>query len=318
MLVSRRTYAAEMMAMLMVSGRAHAAGDNRPETVARVPDGAASRHVTVNGVHLHYVLAGSGDPVLLVHGWPETWYAWRKVIPVLAARFTVVAPDMRGYGDSERPAGGYDKVTVATDLHELMRSLGFGRVHLVAQDMGGPVGYAYAASFPADVSDFVFIESAIPGFGLEASMDVAHGGSWHMGFNMTQGINDLLVAGRERPFIEYFYRRGTLHPDALTPADIDEYARTYAAGGLVASFNYYRTLLDDAKVNREKLAVNRLVLPVLSLAAEKGLGDFSHASIAQVADHVERQTIAGARHFLVQDQPQAAAEAILGFLTRTK
>ncbi|MQY27410.1 alpha/beta fold hydrolase [Nocardia aurantia] len=293
-------------------------GDGRPALRAPVPDGATSRYATVNGVRLHYVIAGSGDPVLLLHGWPETWYAWRKVVPALAARFTVVAPDMRGYGDSERPADGYDKVTVATDLHELMRSLGFGRVHLVAQDMGGPVGFAYAASFPADVRDFVFIESAVPGFGLEASMDVAHGGSWHMGFNMAQGINEVLVAGRERPFIEYFYRRGTLHPDALTPTDIDEYARSYAAGGLVASFNYYRTLLDDAKVNRDRLAVKQLALPVLSLAAEKGFGDLSHASITQVANHVERRTIAGAKHFLVQDQPQAAAAAILSFLTRTE
>lgn len=301
-----------------MSEGAPAAGDERPATPAPVPDGAASRYATVNGVRLHYVVAGSGDPVLLLHGWPETWYAWRKVIPVLAARFTVVAPDMRGYGDSERPAGGYDKVTVATDVHELMGSLGFGRVHLVVQDMGGPVGFAYAASFPADVRDFVFIESAVPGFGLEAAMDVAHGGSWHMGFNMAQGISELLVAGRERAFIEYFYRRGTLHPDALTRADIDEYARSYVAGGLVASFNSYRTLFDDAKVNREKLAVNRLALPVLSLAAEKGFGGLSHASIAQVADHVEQQTIADAKHFLVQDQPQAAAEAILNFLTRTQ
>ncbi len=315
MLLSRRATAAGMTAMLMGPGRSLAAGNDRLPP-APVPDGAASRFATVNGVRLHYVIAGSGDPVLLVHGWPETWYAWRKVIPVLASRFTVVAPDMRGYGDSERPSGGYDKVMVATDLRELMRSLGFDRVHLVAQDMGGPVGYAYAASFPADVRDFVFIESAIPGFGLEASMDVAHGGSWHMGFNMTQSINELLVAGRERAFIEYFYRRGTLQPDALTPADIDEYARSYADGGLVASFNYYRTLLEDAKVNREKLAATRLAIPVLSLAAERGLGDFSHASIAQVADRVERRTIAGARHFLVQDQPKPAAEAILSFMTR--
>lgn len=281
-----------------------------------IPDGAASRYATVNGVRLHYVTAGSGDPVLLLHGWPETWYAWRKVIPVLAAQFTVVAPDMRGYGDSERPVDCYDKVTVATDLHELMRSLGFARAHLVAQDMGGPVGFAYAASFPADVRDLTFIESAVPGFGLEASMDVAHGGSWHVGFNMAEGISELLVAGRERAFIEYFYRRGTLHPDALTQADIDEYARSYEAGGLVASFKYYRTLFDDAKVNREKLAAQPLALPVLSLAAENGFGDVSHASISQVADHVERQTITGAKHFLVQDQPRATAEAILSFLTR--
>ena len=291
-------------------------GSGGPGTRAPMPDGAASRYATVNGVRLHYVIAGSGDPVLLLHGWPETWYAWRKVIPVLASRFTVVAPDMRGYGDSERPVGGYDKVTVATDLHELMRSLGFARIHLVAQDMGGPVGFAYAASFPADVRDFAFIESAVPGFGLEASMDVAHGGSWHMGFNMAEGISEMLVAGRERAFVEYFYRRGTLHRDALTQADIDEYARSYEAGGLVASFKYYRTLFDDAKVNREKLAVQALTLPVLSLAAEKGFGDLSHASITQVADHVERQTIAEAKHFLVQDQPQAATEAILSFLTR--
>jgi pimeloyl-ACP methyl ester carboxylesterase len=283
-----------------------------------MPDGAASRYATVNGVRLHYVIAGSGDPVLLLHGWPETWYAWRKVIPVLAARFTVVAPDIRGYGDSERPVGGYDKVTVATDLHELMRSLGFARIHLVVQDMGGPVGFAYAASFPADVRDLAFIESAVPGFGLEASMDVAQGGSWHMGFNMAEGISEMLVAGRERAFVEYFYRRGTLHRDALAQADIDEYARSYEAGGLVASFKYYRTLLDDAKVNRDQLAVKQLALPVLSLAAEQGFGDFSHSSIAQVADRVERRTIAGAKHFLVQDQPQAAAEAILSFLTRTE
>ncbi|WP_083913635.1 alpha/beta fold hydrolase [Nocardia concava] len=138
-------------------------GDGRSALPAPVPDGAVSRYATVNGVRLHYVIAGSGDPVLLLHGWPETWYAWRKVIPILADRFTVVAPDMRGYGDSERPADGYDKVTVATDLHELMRSLGFGGVHLVVQDMGGPVGFAYAASFLEDVRDLVFIESAVPG-----------------------------------------------------------------------------------------------------------------------------------------------------------
>ena len=157
----------------MLTPPGHSRAADEQGAAAPVPDGAASRYATVNGVKLHFVTAGSGDPVLLVHGWPETWYAWRKIIPVLAPRFTVIAPDMRGYGDSERPSGGYDKVTVATDLHKLIQSLGFGRVHLVAQDMGGPVGYAYAASFPADVHDFVFIESAIPGFGLESAIQLA-------------------------------------------------------------------------------------------------------------------------------------------------
>jgi pimeloyl-ACP methyl ester carboxylesterase len=279
------------------------------------PIGATSKFITANGVRLHYVIAGTGDPVLLVHGWPETWYAWRKVIPALATRFTVIAPDMRGYGDSERPASGYDKVTVATDLNQLVRALKLDRVHLVAQDMGGPVGYAYAANWPEQVRSFVFIESAIPGFGLEASMDVAHGGSWHMGFNMAEGINDILVRGKERLFIEYFYRRGTMQPNALLVADVDEYTRTYVAGGLSASFNYYRTLLDDAKVNRERLSRTRLTMPVLSLAAERGLGDRSHGSIEQVAERVRRQTIAQAKHFLVQDQPSAATDALMQFLS---
>ena len=105
--------------MLTPPGNSRTAGEQG--TPAPVPEGATSRYATVNGVQLHFVTAGDGDPVLLVHGWPETWYAWRKIIPVLAPRFTVVAPDMRGYGDSERPSGGYDKVTVATDLHELIQ-----------------------------------------------------------------------------------------------------------------------------------------------------------------------------------------------------
>ncbi len=281
---------------------------------AGVPAGASSRKLAVNGTTLHVVVAGSGSPVLLVHGWPETWYAWRKVIPVLAERHTVIAPDMRGFGDSDRPKSGYDKLTVAADLRALVRALGFSGIDLVAQDMGAPVGFAYAAMWPNEVRTFTFIESAIPGFGLEPLMDVAHGGSWHMGFCMTQGINDILVAGRERTFIEYFYRRGTMNPSALTDRDIDEYARTFAAGGLAASFNYYRTLLEDAKTNVARFSAAKLPMPVLSLAAAHGLGAISHRSIGQVAARVHERTISDARHFLVQDQPAAAAAEIANFI----
>jgi pimeloyl-ACP methyl ester carboxylesterase len=181
--------------------------------------------------------------------------------------------------------------------------------------MGGPVGYAYAASYPAEVKRFIFIESAVPGFGLEAAMDVAKGGSWHFGFNMARGIAEALVEGKERIFLEYFYQRGTLFPESLTATDIDEYLRTYKAGAMHASFEYYRTLFDDAKEN-QILAKRKLPMPLLAIGAEQGFGDFSKRSIEQVSSNVEGATIKNAKHFVVQDQPALVAQAILQFLNR--
>jgi pimeloyl-ACP methyl ester carboxylesterase len=278
-----------------------------------LPIGASSRYATVNGVKLHYVIAGKGDPVVLLHGWPESWYAWRKVIPALAERYTVIAPDMRGYGDSERPASGYDKKTVAEDIYQLVRHLGYKKIHLVAQDMGGPVGYAYAAAHPDAVRRFVFMESALPGFGLETAMDITKGGSWHIGFNMARGIAETLVEGKERVYLEYFYRRGTLYPTSLNTTDIDEYVRTYKAGAMHAGFEYYRTLFDDAKQN-QLYAQKKLEMPVLAIAADQGFKDFSRQSISQVASNVTAVTIKDAKHFVAQDQPHAVTQAIMMFL----
>lgn len=274
---------------------------------------ATSAYAEVNGVRLHYVMSGHGDDVVvLLHGWPESWYAWRKIIPILAHQYTVIAPDMRGYGDSEHPEGGYDKRTVAEDIHQLVKSLGYDRIFLIGQDMGGPVSYAYAAAYPDEVKRFVFIESAVPGFGFEAAMDVAKGGSWHIGFNMARGIAESLVEGKERIYLEYFYKRGTLYPESLTEADVDEYLRTYKAGAMHASFEYYRTLFDDAKENQ--LAQRKLSMPVLAIGAGQGFGDFSRNSISQVASNVESVMIKNAKHFVAQDQPSAVAKAILNFL----
>jgi pimeloyl-ACP methyl ester carboxylesterase len=121
----------------------------------------------VNDVRLHYVTAGQGDPVVLLHGWPQTWYEWHRIIPALAARYTVIAPDMRGLGDSARPATGYDKRTVADDIFKLVNQLGFQRIFLVGHDWGGPVAYAYACAHPDDVGRLVILDVAIPGAGLE-------------------------------------------------------------------------------------------------------------------------------------------------------
>lgn len=203
-----------------------------------------SREVT--GARLHYVTAGAGDPVLLLHGWPQTWYAWRHVIPRLATRYSVIAPDMRGFGDSSKPAGGYDKMTVARDLRELVHALGHRSVFLVGHDMGGQVAYPYAAQWPEEVRALVYIESSLPCFGQEELMDVANGGSWHFGFNMAGDIAEELVRGRERLLIEHWMKRsgvGAVDPTTVADDALDRYAHALAQpGGLRASFAYYRAI----------------------------------------------------------------------------
>jgi pimeloyl-ACP methyl ester carboxylesterase len=201
----------------------------------------------VNGVRMHYIVTGLGEPVVLLHGWPQTWYAWRNIIPILAEHYTVIAPDMRGLGASEKPGDGYDKVTVARDLHALVHALGHDRIFLVGHNMGGQVAYPYAAMWPDEVRALVLIESSLPAFGQEELMNVAEGGSWHFGFNMAGDITEELVRGRERLLVEHWMRRstvGAVDPTTIADEALDQYANALAQpGGLRSSFAYYRAIV---------------------------------------------------------------------------
>lgn len=280
-------------------------------------DGKPFAHQTadVNGVQLHYVQGGSGTPIVLLHGYPETWYAWRKVMPALIDRYTVIAPDMRGLGESSRPTQGYDKKTVAEDIHQLVEKLGFQQIALVSADMGGPVAYAYAAMYPEEVSHFVLLESGIPGFGLERLMDVAHGGSWHFGFFMARNFPEMLTAGREREFLTAFaYQGSTYIKDAIGEADIDEYLRHYASpGGMTAGFEYYRAFPQDAQDNQE-LGKKKLTMPVLALDAEHGYGG-NIATMETVATNVQGAVVPNSGHWVAEEQPQYLVNQILEFLS---
>lgn len=280
-------------------------------------DGKPFAHQTgdVNGVQLHYVQGGSGTPIVLLHGYPETWYAWRKVMPALIDRYTVIAPDMRGLGESSRPTQGYDKKTVAEDIHQLVEKLGFQQIALVSADMGGPVAYAYAAMYPEEVSHFVLLESGIPGFGLERLMDVTHGGSWHFGFFMARNFPEMLTAGREREFLTAFaYQGSTYIKDAIGEADIDEYLRHYASpGGMTAGFEYYRAFPQDAQDNQE-LGKKKLTMPVLALDAEHGYGG-NIATMETVATNVQGAVVPNSGHWVAEEQPQYLVNQILEFLS---
>ena len=188
----------------------------------------------VNGTTLHYAAAGTtGSPVLLVHGFPETWRAFRKLIPLLAASHRVFAVDLRGFGDSDTAPGDYDSKVSTEDLHQLIGHLGLGPVHLTGQDISGATAFRLAATHPGDVLSLTAIETSLPGFGWEMLADVGRSGAWHIGVLAAPGIPEMLLAGREREFLgRYMFPSLTAVAGAITDADVDEFARLRSPGRL--------------------------------------------------------------------------------------
>ncbi len=270
----------------------------------------------VDGLRIAYAAAGAGFPVLLLHGWPQTAYAWRKVMPLMARQFRVYAPDLRGFGASSKPEGGYDKKTVAGDLVALMDALGHERFAVAGHDMGGQVAYPLAALNPDRVTAMAFIESGLPGFGQERAMDVGTGGSWHFGFNMAGDIAEALVRDREALFIGHMIRRdkvGIMGPDRITDADIEVYAAAMRQPGAArAMFAYYRTLFADAADNKE-FGRRKLDMPVLAVSAEQGYAGGAERTMQQVAARVEEAQIADCGHYIPEEQPAVLAALLTRF-----
>ena len=192
--------------------------------------GITHHTAAVNGTELHYVSAGTaGSPILLVHGFPESWWAFHKLIPLLAETHRVFAVDLRGFGDSSNAEGDYSSTTTAEDLHQLIAHLDVGPVHLTGQDISGGTVFRLAATHPEDVLSFTAIEMGLAGFGLEGLADVTHGGSWHIGVLAAPGIPNMLLAGREREFLgDWAFPAMTAVQGSITDEDVDEFVRAYA------------------------------------------------------------------------------------------
>ena len=226
-----------------------------------------SHHTTsVNGIQLHYVIGGQGDPVVLLHGWPETWYTWHKVMPALAKNYTVIAPDLRGLGDSSKPPTGYNGKTVAEDIHQLVTKLGFKTIFLVGHDIGSFVVYPYAAEYPSEVRRLVVMEVPPPitGFFPPPSLAVP---LWWIFFQQTPDVPEALVQGKEMTYLSWFYQNLAYNPAAITKEAINEYVSKYSApGGMRAGFEYYRAIPQDA-IQNENYSKTNLTMPVLALGA---------------------------------------------------
>ena len=203
-------------------------------------------------VRLHYVSGGQGPAIVFLHGWPQTWYMWRDVLPGLMQRYRVIAVDLRGLGESSRPAAGYDTKTVAQDVWRLMHDvLGERSFHVVAHDWGGPVAYALAAQHRDAVTSMAIFDAPVPGDGsILTAM-----GRWHFGFHAEADLPEAMVAGREEIYLRYMYRKAGARPDAVSEEAQREYLRTYTQpGAMRAGFNYYREMARDAKDNQNAVS----------------------------------------------------------------
>lgn len=275
------------------------------------------------GLRLHYVTAGEGArTIVLLHGFPQTWWEWRHVIPELVnSGFRVVAPDYRGAGHSWRPPGGYDKRTMAEDIHCLLRQhLGIQKpIVLVGHDIGLMVAYAYAQTHRDDVSALVVVDAPLPGTAgfdrLRADPRV-----WHFAFQGTRDIPEMLVAGRERLYLQAFFNARCFDPSAIGEADLDVYASAYAApGAMRAGFELYRAFDRDADDNRAALSRHgKLTAPVLAIGgATSTSGPLMEEMMREVAHHVTGLRVPGAAHWIPEERPRAFSDALLRFVTRT-
>ena len=269
----------------------------------------------VNNVTLHYVIGEQGDPILLLHGWPETWYEWRHIIPQLIDNnYTVIAPDMRGLGDSEKPQTGYDKKTVAEDIYQLIKKLGYGKIYLVAHDLGGPVAYSYAAAHPENVKKMVILDTLLPGFGDEEAAKFSPNGLWHLPFHAVRDLPEKLIEGKEDTYLNWFYDHYSYNQSAITPKDREEYIKQYSKpGALRAGFEYYRAIFEDAQQNKEYAAKQKLEIPILTIGGEAGIGNLTTSSFQKVANNVTGITLPNTGHFIPEERPNFLTKQILEF-----
>jgi pimeloyl-ACP methyl ester carboxylesterase len=279
--------------------------------------------VVVNGVKLHYIAEGQGEPVLLIHGWPQSAFAWRNVLPLLAkSGHRVWAIEYRGAGRSEKPAGGYDIDTLAEDVHAFieakqLNSSGRG-VDIVTHDVGSWIGHALATNHPKDVRRLVLSEVLLPAPAPAASgvpSDAANLRTWQFSFNRLNDLPEALVQGNERAYLSFIFDTKSVRGWKIDPAMLDQYVREYQTPGtLRASFNLYRANFSEAGIAQAKArAEKRVTAPVLAIGGGGGVRDLLQKSIQPIADDVQGAVLAGCGHFLPDECPDEFARAVTDF-----
>ncbi len=273
-----------------------------------------SKFAEVGDVSLHYLIAGKGDPVVLLHGFAESSHMWLPLMAQLAGKHAVIAPDLRGFGQSAAPANGYTKAAMAQDIRGLVKSLGYARIRLVGHDIGLMVAYAYAAQFPDEIERLVLMEAFLPGVGDWNNVFLLRD-LWHFHF---YGKTPLaLVTGRERIYLEHFWNDFAADPNKSVPeSDRELYAKEYARPGhMAAGMEVFRAFKQDAE-DFAGFAKTRLTMPLLVLSGEKAGGPFLIEQGRMVATDVEGVLVKGRGHWLMEEAPDQVIPKLVEFLER--
>lgn len=298
------------------SGKIPEATVNDSTTVAVTPASppANFKHATakVNGVDVHYVIGGSGEPLVLIHGFGQNWYMWNRLLPEFSKHFTVIAPDLPGLGESGKPDSGYDKKTLATYIHGLVKQLGYDKINLAGHDIGLMVAYAYAAQFGSEVKKLALMDALLPG--VEPVWSQVKGSAWWFGFFAFPHSGEL-VAGQERLFLTNFWPVVGAVKDPFTPEEVNEFVRAYTVpGGTTGAFHWFGAFEQDAKDNKEFMKT-KLKMPLLAMGGEYFGAAFLTEHCKLVAENVKGSNIKGSGHWVVQENTAQVQEDLLKFFT---
>lgn len=273
-----------------------------------------SKTANLSAVKLHYLKAGTGKKTLVViHGFGDTSHMWIPLFDDFGKDYTLIAPDMRGLGDSSRPASGYDKKTIAADIHELVKSLGVQKIDLVGHDIGLMVAYAYAAQYPSEVERLALLEAPIPGIGEIWEKVYTTPALWHFHFVDSPIALDL-VKGRERLFLEHFWQTLSPHPETFSEADRRLYAKSYAQDGAMrAAFEMFKAFNTQDATDNRKFAANKLPMPVLTIEGDKAMGGALQTQAKLVATNVTSVIFPDTGHWLMEQRPTETKAALKKF-----
>jgi pimeloyl-ACP methyl ester carboxylesterase len=275
------------------------------------------RMIVAAAMRFHIVEGGAGPPVILMAGFPQSWYAWRRVMPLLAEHHTVIAVDLPGQGDSDRPADGYDTRTTGERINALIKTLGHDRYFMAGHDIGSWIAYPYAARYPEQLRRVVLLDANIPGVTLPKSIQLgveSNWRNWHFLFNTIPDLPEALLHGRERTLIQWFFQRKSANPAGVfSQADIDEYERVYSKlGNLTGMLGYYRAVFEDMEQNAG-LAQTRIKIPILALGGDVGSAPNIYEAIKPLGEDVQGGIIENCGHYIPEEQPEVLAERMLTF-----
>jgi pimeloyl-ACP methyl ester carboxylesterase len=274
--------------------------------------GFTHKYETVNGIKIHYVIGGTGEPLLLIHGFGQNWYMWNRILPELSKHFTVIAPDLPGLGESGKPDSGYDKKTMAASIHGLIKNLGYTNINLAGHDIGLMVAYAYAAQFQGEVKKLALMDALLPG--VEPVWSNVKGQAWWFGFFGWPASGEV-VAGKEREFLTNFWPLVGYVKNPFTKEETEEFIRAYAVpGATTGAFHWFGAFEQDAKDNLVFMKT-KLKMPLLAMGGEHYAAAFLEEHCKLVAEHVTGSNIKGAGHWLVQENTPQVQQDLIAFFT---